>query len=115
MALKIILFDLDNTLYPPSSGLLSSHIFLSDSPSIPPGIQVWLCDYLKLTWEEATVQRRVYLHRYGTTLGGLMAEHDVDARDYLTFVHDIPVGEYLEPSPALSAMLDEIPTLKAID
>jgi len=56
----------------------------------------------------------VYLHRYGTTLGGLMAEHKIEARDYLTFVHDIPVGEYLEPSPALSAMLDEIPLRRAI-
>lgn len=105
MALKIILFDLDNTLYPRESGLMQE---------IGRRIQVWLCDYLKLTWEEATVQRRVYLHRYGTTLGGLMAEHDVDARDYLTFVHDIPVGEYLESSPSLSAMLDTILLRRAI-
>ena len=105
MVLKIVIFDLDNTLYPRESGLMQE---------IGRRIQVWLCDYLKLTWEEATAQRRVYLHRYGTTLGGLMAEHDVDVRDYLTFVHDIPVGEYLEPSPALSAMLDTILLRRAI-
>ena len=105
MALKIVIFDLDNTLYPRESGLMQE---------IGRRIQVWLCDYLKLTWEEATVQRRVYLHRYGTTLGGLMAEHNVEARDYLTFVHDIPVGEYLEPSSALSAMLDTIFLRRAI-
>jgi putative hydrolase of the HAD superfamily len=102
---QIVIFDLDNTLYPRESGLMQE---------IGRRIQVWLCEYLKLTWEEATVQRRVYLHRYGTTLGGLMAEHDVDAHDYLTFVHDIPVGEYLESSPALSAMLDTILLRKAI-
>lgn len=105
MVPQIVIFDLDNTLYSRGSGLMQE---------IGRRIQVWLCDYLRLTWEEATVQRRVYLHRYGTTLGGLMAEHDVDAHDYLTFVHDIPVGEYLGPSPALSAMLDAIPLRKAI-
>jgi putative hydrolase of the HAD superfamily len=105
MVPQIVIFDLDNTLYPRESGLMQE---------IGRRIQVWLCDYLKLTWEEATVQRRVYLHRYGTTLGGLMAEHNVDARDYLTFVHDIPVGEYLEPSSALSAMLDTIFLRRAV-
>jgi putative hydrolase of the HAD superfamily len=105
MVPQIVIFDLDNTLYPRESGLMQE---------IGRRIQVWLCDYLKLTWEEATVQRRVYLHRYGTTLGGLMAEHDVDVHGYLAFVHDIPVEEYLEPSPVLSTMLDTILLRRAI-
>jgi putative hydrolase of the HAD superfamily len=104
--LKYIIFDLDDTLYPRDTGLMHE---------VGRRIQIWLCDYLGLTWEEAIVRRREYFHRYGTTLGGLMAEHDdISVRDYLAFVHDIPVGEYLEPNPALAAMLDVIPLRKAI-
>jgi putative hydrolase of the HAD superfamily len=105
MAFRIIIFDLDDTLYPRDSGLMQE---------VGRRIQVWLCDYLELTWEEAIALRREYFQRYGTTLGGLMAEHSVDARDYLAFVHDIPVEEYLDPDPALAAMLGAIPLRKAV-
>ena len=100
-----IIFDLDDTLYPGDSGLMQE---------IGRRIHVWLCDYLDLTWDQAVVKRRDYYHRYGTTLGGLAVEHGMDAHDYLVFVHDIPVEDYLDPSPALAAMLDAIPLRKAI-
>ena len=100
-----IIFDLDDTLYSGDSGLMQE---------IGHRIHVWLCDYLGLTWEAAFDLRREYYRRYGTTLGGLMIEHGMDAHDYLVFVHDIPVEQYLDPSPALAAMLDAIPLRKAI-
>jgi putative hydrolase of the HAD superfamily len=105
VTLKYIIFDLDDTLYPSDTGLMRE---------IGRRIQMWLCDYLGLTWEEAIVRRREYFHRYGTTLGGLMAEHGMGAHDYLVFVHDVPVEEYLDPNPALAAMLDVVPLRKAI-
>jgi putative hydrolase of the HAD superfamily len=105
MTLKYIIFDLDDTLYPRDTGLMHE---------VGRRIQMWLCDYLGLTWEEAIVRRREYFHRYGTTLGGLMAEHGMGAHDYLVFVHDVPVEEYLDPNPALAAMLDVVPLRKAI-
>jgi putative hydrolase of the HAD superfamily len=105
MAFKFIIFDLDDTLYARDDGLMQE---------VGRRIAVWLCDHLGLTWEEAIVQRREYFQRYGTTLAGLTAEHDIKAHDYLAFVHDIPVEEYLDPSPALAAMLDAIPLRKAI-
>jgi len=105
MALKFIIFDLDDTLYSRDNGLMRE---------VGRRIQLWLCDYLGLSWEEAILLRRDYFHRYGTTMGGLIAEHDVDVHDYLTFVHDIPLEEYLGPNPALAAMLDSIPLRKAI-
>jgi len=105
MALKFIIFDLDDTLYPRDSGLMQE---------VGRRIQTWLCDHLGVTWEEAIVLRREYFHRYGTTMGGLIAEHDVDVHDYLVFVHDIPVEEYLESNPALDAMLASIPLRKAV-
>jgi putative hydrolase of the HAD superfamily len=105
MALRFIIFDLDDTLYPRNRGLMQE---------VGHRIQTWLCNHLGLTWEEAIALRHEYFQQYGTTLGGLVAEHDVDAHDYLTFVHDIPVEEYLAPDPALVAMLDMIPLQKVI-
>jgi putative hydrolase of the HAD superfamily len=105
MAFKFIIFDLDNTLYPQDSGVMQE---------IGRRIQLWLCDRLGLTWEEAVEVRRDYLHRYGTTMGGLIAEHSIEVQDYLTFVHEIPIEEYLEPDPALVAMLGSIPLRKVI-
>ena len=77
-------------------------------------IQVWVCEHLGLTWEEAGALRWQYFQKYGTTMGGLIAEHDVDIPDYLFYVHDIPVHTYVKPHPELAAMLDSIPLRKAI-
>lgn len=105
MGFKFVIFDLDDTLYPRGNGLMQE---------VGRRIQTWLCDHLGLTWEEAVVRRREYFQKYGTTLGGLVAEHDVDVQHYLTFVHDIPLEEYIGPDPALAKMLDAIPLRKAI-
>jgi putative hydrolase of the HAD superfamily len=105
MALKFIIFDLDDTLYPRNSGLRQE---------LGRRIQLWVQRRFDLSWEEASAMRRDYFLRYGTTLGGLIAEHDVDAHEYLHFVHDVQVGEYLAPDPTLADMLDAIPLRKAI-
>ena len=105
MAFQFIIFDLDDTLYPRGSGLMQE---------VGRRIQSWVQQQFDLTWEEATAMRRDYFLRYGTTLGGLIAEHDVDVHDYLSFVHDVSVEEYLDPNPPLAAMLDAVPLRKAI-
>ena len=105
MPFKFILFDLDDTLYPRNSGLMKE---------LGQRIQIWLCNQLGLTPEEGFTMRRGYYHRYGTTLGGLVAEQDVDIGDYLSFVHDIPIESYLRPNPALAAMLAALPLRKVI-
>lgn len=104
-AFQFIIFDLDDTLYPGSNGLMRE---------IGLRIQTWLCTHLGLTWAEAATLRRDYYLRYGTTLAGLLAEHQIDARDYLAFVHDVPVEQYLQPNPALGTMLAAIPLRKAV-
>ncbi len=105
MSFKYILFDLDDTLYPPTSGLLQQ---------VGQRIQAWLCNHLALEQEQALALRSDYFGRYGTTLGGLLAERKVDAQDFLTFVHNIPVEAYVRPNPALRAMLDAIPLRRVI-
>ncbi len=105
MGFEFIIFDLDNTLYPPGSGVMEA---------IGDRIHVWLCRELDLTWEEANDLRRKYLRQHGTTMGGLMSEHAIDVRHYLDFVHEIRIEEHLEPNPALIEMLERIPLQKVI-
>jgi putative hydrolase of the HAD superfamily len=105
VAFQFIIFDLDDTLYPRGSGLMQE---------VGRRIQLWVQQQFDLTWEEAIAMRRDYFLRYGTTLGGLIAEHDVDVHDYLSFVHDVSVEEYLGPNPPLAVMLDAVPLRKAI-
>lgn len=105
MAFRYIVFDLDNTLYQRESGLMEE---------IGHRIQLWLCRELGIPWKEAADVRRQYLRQHGTTMGGLMAEHSIDVPDYLDFVHDIPVTDYLDPNPALLEMLDSLPLRKVV-
>jgi putative hydrolase of the HAD superfamily len=105
MPLKVILFDLDQTLYRRESGL---------QQEVGRRIQTWLCDRLGLPWDQAGVLRRDYFVRYGTTLNGLMVEKGIDAHDYLTFVHDIPVEAYLKPDRALAGMLAALPLRRVV-
>ena len=105
MAFTTILFDLDGTLYPHAVGLLSA---------LSQRISLWVQRTLSLTAEEAEALRGVYLSKYGTTLLGLIAEHGVDVDEYLAFVHDIPVEEYVGPNAALATMLSTIPLRRVV-
>jgi len=54
--------------------------------------------------------REQYFRQHGTTLRGLQANHDVDEGDFLAFVHDIPLGDYLSPDPVLRQVIASLPT-----
>lgn len=103
--IRYALFDLDETLYPPSTGVLQQ---------IGVRIERYLIE--RLGWEpELAVARRIaYRERYGTTLGGLLAHHQADPEDYLAFVHDVPVEELVRPNPALDAALTVLPWERVI-
>jgi len=103
--LEWIIFDLDDTLYPRENGLMHE---------VGRRIQLWLEQHLNLSEEEAAILRHRYFRQYGTTLGGLVAEHQVNTHDYLVFVHAMRIEDYVKPQPALGAMLGHIPLRKAI-
>ncbi len=92
-------FDLDHTLYPPEARLFDL-------------IEVRMTDYVMSTLgverEEADRLRKHYWATHGTTLAGLMREHDVDPAPYLTDVHDIPMDR-LTPDPELAAQITNLP------
>lgn len=92
-------FDLDNTLYPPSAGLFDR---------IEPRMTAWVMRELGVDLAEANRLRLHYWHSYGTTLAGLMTEHGVDPTDYLIDVHDISFDS-LVPDPVLASHIAGLP------
>ncbi|WP_309668022.1 pyrimidine 5'-nucleotidase [Tabrizicola sp.] len=92
-------FDLDNTLYPP-------HMRLFDQIEIR--MTDWVMAALNVDRARADHLRDHYWQTYGTTLAGLMAEHDVDPAPYLNDVHDIDFS-VLAPDPALAAHIAALP------
>lgn len=93
------IFDLDNTLYPPSARLFDQ---------IEVKMTEWVARALGVDAREADRLRAHYWHRYGTTLAGLMHEHDVDPAPYLNEVHDISL-DHLKPAPDLAAAITALP------
>ena len=92
-------FDLDNTLYPPSARLFAQ---------MQPRITAFVSRTLGLPEAEADRLRDTYWLRYGTTLAGLMAEHGIDPRPYLEEVHDIDFSR-LRPDPVLAERIAALP------
>ena len=76
------IFDLDNCLYPASTGLFAL-------------IDERMGSYIQrlLDCDEAEARRvqKAHFHEHGTTLAGLMKHHDVDPHDFLEAVHAIPL------------------------
>lgn len=92
-------FDLDNTLYPPSANLFELiEVRMTD----------WVMNTLGVGKAEADRLRLTYWRDHGTTLAGLMREHDVDPKPYLEDVHDISMDR-LSPDPTLAATIKELP------
>ncbi len=103
---RFLIFDLDETLYPRQAGLMQE---------IGVRINRYLTENLHLPQDQANELRKRYYNQHGTALRGLVVERpDVDPEDYLHFVHDIRVTDYLSPDPALAEMLHAIPLTKVI-
>ncbi|NDV02026.1 pyrimidine 5'-nucleotidase [Pseudoroseicyclus tamaricis] len=96
---KVWVFDLDNTLYPPEARLFDQ---------IERKMNAYVIRELGVPPEEADRLRADYWRAHGTTLAGLMAEHGVDPDPYLAEVHDIDVSG-LSPDPALAAAIRALP------
>lgn len=92
-------FDLDNTLYPPSMRLFDQ---------IEVRMTNWVMNHLGLARDEADRLRQHYWETHGTTLAGLMRENGVDPMGYLADVHDIDFAP-LHPDPLLATYLAALP------
>ena len=73
----------------------------------------WVMQAVGVGHAEADRLRKHYWHTYGTTLAGLMREHDVDPTPYLEDVHDISMDS-LTPDPLLAARIAALPGRKIV-
>lgn len=97
-------FDLDNTLYPSSADLFAQ---------IDTKMTDYIARLLGLDRAEAHRIQKAYFLGHGTTLAGLMAEHDVDPHDFLAFVHDVEM-DVLEENVPLAAAVAKLPGRKVV-
>jgi putative hydrolase of the HAD superfamily len=77
------IFDLDNCLYPASTGLFGL---------IDERMGAYIERLLGCGPAEAKRVQKAHFHEHGTTLAGLMKEHGVDPQHFLADVHDIDLG-----------------------
>lgn len=98
------IFDLDNTLYPPSTRLF-------DQIDIRMG--AFIENLLGCDSTEARRVQKLYFHDHGTTLSGLMHYHAIDPHEFLAFVHDIDMAP-LVAAPRLADRLAALPGRKLV-
>jgi putative hydrolase of the HAD superfamily len=96
------IFDLDNCLYPASNRLFEL---------IDERMGGYIERLLGCDPAEARRVQKSHFHEHGTTLSGLMAEHDVDPHDFLGDVHDIALDRIV-PDERLAAGLARLPGRK---
>jgi putative hydrolase of the HAD superfamily len=97
-------FDLDNTLYP-------HHLNLWQQ--VDERIRDFIVRFLRVNKEEAFRVQKDYYRRYGTTMRGLMTEHELEPDAFLEMVHEIDHSP-LTPNPALGAAIEKLPGRKLI-
>jgi len=101
-----ILFDLDETLYPASSGLLKE---------VGRRMTEYVSGFLEVDPEKALFLRRELTRKYGTTLKGLLVEYGLgNADEYLEYCHPAPVDKYLSRDPELAQVLTALALPKSI-
>lgn len=105
MTIQTILIDLDDTLYPPECGLWTV---------IRARIDRYMDERMHFPLDEIPSLRKRLFQEYGTTLRGLQAEFQIDQIDFLNYVHDVPLKDYLKPDPELRTLLSTFPQRKII-
>ena len=96
----VLVFDLDNTLYPYRSGLFTY---------INQRMNAFIQKRFDLSYEEVDQIRTNYIQRYGTTQQGLAEEHGISPEEFLCYAHDIEIEKYLQRSFLFRETLRTIP------
>lgn len=99
MDVKMVLLDVDDTLYPKGSGPFSQ---------VNRRIDQYVVSTCGLGFDEARALRRTYISAYGSTLQGLMRHYGIDPAHYLRDVHDVPVEDMLSRDERLRCVLGAI-------
>ena len=78
--IKYWLFDLDNTLYAGETKVFDQ---------VDKKMSKFISEKLNVSIEEAKKIQKNYFHEYNTTLNGMIKNHEIDANEFLEFVHDV--------------------------
>lgn len=105
MSYTTLFFDLDETIYTKGNGLWDA---------IATRMNEYIRVNLDLPPEDVIELRRKYYQSYGTTLRGLQLHHHVDTDDYLAYVHDLPLEDFIQPDLQLRNLLLGLPQRKWI-
>jgi pyrimidine 5'-nucleotidase len=105
MRFSTLFFDLDDTLYPNSTGLWQA---------IRNRIQQYMIERMGIAENDAPALREQYFKMYGTTLRGLQARHNIDTEDFLAFVHDLPIRDFITPDPLQRDVIASLPQRKLV-
>ncbi len=105
MRFTTLFFDLDDTLYPSATGLWHA---------IKDRMNLYMVERLGIPELDVPFLREQYFKMYGTTLRGLEARHKVDKEDFMAFVHDLPLKDFLTPNPVVRDVIASLPTRNLI-
>jgi putative hydrolase of the HAD superfamily len=97
-------FDLDNCLYPASTGLFAL---------IDERMGAYIQRLLDCDPVEAKRVQKAHFHEHGTTLAGLMREQGVDPHHFLDDVHAIPLDR-VSQDERLASSLSRLPGRKFV-
>ncbi len=92
------IFDLDNTVYSYSTNLFSS---------IDIRMKKYISKILKVDNNEAFNIQKLYFKKYGTTLYGLIKNHNINPHDFLDYVHNVDISS-LTPNKQLKKILKKL-------
>lgn len=93
------IFDLDNTLYPRSAGVVEE---------TGRRMRGWIRQRFHLDEEGAFRMQRKYFRSHGSTLAGLVERHGISAEDYLEHVYDVDLSG-IRPHPELAEAIAGLP------
>ena len=98
------IFDLDNTLYPISCNLFGQ---------VEERMETFIMAELGVDRQTAHGMRRDFFATHGTTLRGLMNDHNVEPTRFLDYVHAIDLSG-VPADPALVAAINALPGRKLV-
>ena len=84
---SVWIFDLDNTIYEPETKIFDQ---------IDQRMKTFISEKIFIPKEEALILQKKYYKKYGTTLYGLMKNHNIDPDEFLDFVHNIDLKNLKE-------------------
>jgi putative hydrolase of the HAD superfamily len=93
---RIVLLDVDDTLYPKGTGPFSH---------VNSRIDTYVMSLCKVNLAVAQAMRKDYIKTCGSTMQGLMRDYGIDPCHYLKDVHDVPVEKLLTKDARLEDAL----------